>query len=258
MRRNLSFLVLPSLVVLAALAIVPVLGAFWQSCFYARTGEPARWAGFGNYTRFFRDDEARAALAFTLFFVGTSVTLELLAGLGMALVLSARFRGRGLVRAAVLVPWAIPAVVASWMSHPVWSKVAIILGDVWKTAPFTALLLLAGLQDIPEELYEAARVDGASAWRRFTHVTMPLLRPALLVALLFRTIDAFRVFDFVFVLTQGKLGTSVLQFLGYKAYFDQGDLGYGTAISTVVFGLVALVAVFYVKVLQTRLLEGTS
>ena len=279
MRRNLSFLVLPALLLLAALAVVPLLGAFWQSLFFETTGEPARWAGLGNYARFFRDGEARAALSFTLFFVGTSVTLELLAGLGIALVLSARFRGRGLVRAAVLVPWAIPAVVAawiwryvfddysgiltvlsgtSWLSDPAWSKVAIILGDVWKTTPFTALLLLAGLQDIPEELHEAARVDGASAWRRFTHVTLPLLRPALLVALLFRTIDAFRVFDLVFVLTQGKLGTSVLQFLGYKAYFDQGDLGYGTAISTVVFGMVAMVAVFYIKVVQTRLLEGAS
>jgi multiple sugar transport system permease protein len=279
MRRNLSFLVLPALLLLSVLAVVPVLGAFWQSLFYEKTGEPARWAGLGNYARFVRDDEAGAAFSFTLFFVGASVTLELVAGLAIALVLAARFRGRGLVRAAVLVPWAIPAVVGAWMwrylfddysglltvvsgtswlSSPVWSKVAIILGDVWKTTPFTALLLLAGLQDIPEELHEAARVDGASAWRRFTHVTLPLLRPALLVALLFRTIDAFRVFDLVFVLTQGKLGTSVLQFLGYKAYFDQGDLGYGTAISTVVFGLVALAAVFYVKVLQTRLLEGTS
>lgn len=279
MRRNLSFLVLPSLLLLAALAVVPVLGAFWQSLFDERMGQPARWAGLGNYARFFRDGEARAALSFTLVFVGASVTLELLVGLGMALALSSRFRGRGLVRAAVLVPWAIPAVVASWiwryafddysgimtvltgtswLSHPLWSKVAIILGDVWKTAPFTALLLLAGLQDIPEELHEAARVDGASTWRRFTHVTLPLLRPALLIALLFRTIDAFRVFDFVFVLTQGKLGTSVLQFLGYKAYFDQGDLGYGTAVSTVIFGLVVMVAVFYVKVLQTRLLEGAS
>jgi multiple sugar transport system permease protein len=279
MRRNLSFLVLPALVLLAGLAIVPVLGAFWQSLFHERTGEPARWAGLGNYARFFRDEEARGALAFTLFFVGASVTLELLAGLGIALVLSAHFRGRGLVRAAVLVPWAIPGVVASWiwryvfddysgiltvlsgtswLSHPVWSKVAIILGDVWKTTPFTALLLLAGLQEIPEELHEAARVDGASAWRRFTHVTLPLLRPALLLALLFRTIDAFRVFDFVFVLTQGKMGTSVLQFLGYKAFFDQGDLGYGSAISTIVFGMVALTAVFYLKVVRTRLMEGTS
>ena len=115
MRRNLSFLVLPSLLLLAVLAVAPVLGAFWQSLFDERMGEPARWAGLGNYARFFRDGEARAALSFTLFFVGTSVTLELLAGLGMALVLSARFRGRGLVRAAVLVPWAIPGVVASWI-----------------------------------------------------------------------------------------------------------------------------------------------
>src|SRR4051812_6569674 len=115
MGRNLFFLVLPALLLLAALAIVPVLGAFWQSLFDERMGEPARWVGFGNYARFFRDDEARGALAFTLFFVGASVTLELLTGLGMSLVLSASFRGRGLVRAAVLVPWAIPAVVGSWI-----------------------------------------------------------------------------------------------------------------------------------------------
>jgi multiple sugar transport system permease protein len=276
MRRNMAVLVLPALLVLVTLAVLPILGAIGQSFFHVTTREPARWVGLGNYVRLWRDDEVRAALYFTLFFVGTSVTLELGVGLGLALVMSARFRGRGLVRAAVLVPWAIPAVVAawiwrylfdddagvvtylsgvSWMADPFRSKVAIILGDLWKTAPFTALLLLAGLQDIPEELYEAARVDGASAWRRFVHVTLPLLRPALLLALLFRTIDAFRVFDIVFVLTHGKSGTDVLQYLGYKALFDQGDLGYGAAISTAVFGMIAVVAVFTIKLLRTRLLE---
>jgi multiple sugar transport system permease protein len=278
-RRNLAVLVLPALLVLTTLAVLPILGAIGESFFHATPGEPPRFVGLGNYVRLWQDGEARAALYFTLFFVGTSVTLELVVGLGIALVLSARFRGRGWVRAAVLVPWAIPSVVAawiwrylfddysglltylsnvSWIADPVWSKAVIILGDVWKTTPFTALILLAGLQEIPEDLYEAARVDGASAFRRFRRVTLPLLKPVLLVALLFRTIDAFRVFDLVYVMTQGKSGTDVLQYLGYKALFDQGDQGYGTAVSTTVFGLIALVAVFTVKLLRTRLLEKAS
>jgi multiple sugar transport system permease protein len=203
--------------------------------------------------------------------------LELLLGLGAALVLHSQFRGRGLVRASVLVPWAIPTVVASWIwrfifddysgimtyaadlswfADPFWARTIIILADVWKTMPFTALLILAGLQAIPDDLNEAARVDGAGPWRRFVAITLPLLRPAILVALLFRTMDAFRVFDLVFVMTRGKSGTAVLQFLGYKALFDQEDYGRGAAISAVVFLLIAAMTVFYVRSVPSRLLEA--
>ena len=279
MKRLGPVLAAPALLTLAALALLPIAGALWQSLFHETAREPARWAGLENYARLARDPEARSAFFFTLVFVGASVSLELILGLATATVLHARFRGRGLVRAAVLLPWAIPTVVASriwryifddysgvmthlsgvsWFADPFWAKAIIILADVWKTMPFTALLLLAGLQAIPGELYEAARVDGAGPWKRFTEITLPLLRPAILVALLFRTMDAFRVFDIVFVMTRGKEGTGVLQFLGYKALFDQGDYGYGTAISTVVFLLIAVMSVFYVRSVPSPLLEART
>jgi trehalose/maltose transport system permease protein len=276
-RKLAWWLATPALATLVALSLVPIVGALWQSFFHETAREPARWVGLENYARLARDPEVRNSLLFTLQFVGTSVVLELLIGLAVALVLHARFRGRAWVRAAVLVPWAIPTVVASWIwryifddysgvmtyvsdvswfADPFWAKTIIILADVWKTMPFTALLILAGLQTIPDELTEAARVDGAGPWKRFKDITLPLLRPALLVALLFRTIDAFRVFDLVFVMTRGKSGTSVLQFQGYKALFDQQDYGTGAAISAVVFLLIATMSVFYVKSVPTRLMEA--
>jgi trehalose/maltose transport system permease protein len=276
-RRLGPWLMAPALLVLVLLAVVPIVGALWQSLFHETAREPARWAGLENYARLARDPEARNSLLFTLQFVGTSVVLELLFGLATALVLHARFRGRAWVRASVLIPWAIPTVVASWIwryifddysgvmtyvsdvswfASPFWARTIIILADVWKTMPFTALLILAGLQTVPDELIEAARIDGAGPWRRFKEITLPLLRPAILVALLFRTIDAFRVFDLVFVMTRGKSGTSVLQYQGYKALFDQQDYGMGTAISAVVFLLVATMSVIYVRTVPSRLMEA--
>jgi len=206
-------------------------------------------------------------------------------GLGIALVIHEHFKGRGWVRAAVLIPWAIPTVVASqmwrfifndqyglanlllfgdhvanylpWLAHPGFAFSAIVLADVWKTSSFAALLLLAGLQIIPEDTYDAARIDGATAWQRFWHITLPLLKPALLTALLFRTIDAFRVFDLVFVMTQGGSGdaTQVIQFYGYKTLFTEGRVGYGTTISITVFLTIFILSMFYVKTVGSRLLE---
>ena len=191
----------------------------------------------------------------TLIFVTASVSCEMILGLLIALIINRSFRGRGLFRAAVLIPWAIPTVVASqmwrfinndyygllnyilfgstlaayraWLADPLFAMGAMIAADVWKTSAFAALILLAGLQTIPEELYEAARMDGATAWQRFTRITLPLLMPAFLIALLFRTMDAFRVFDLVFVMTQGGPAdsTDVLQFYGYKKMFAEGFLG---------------------------------
>jgi len=274
-------LVAPAVLFLAAFALIPIGGAIVQSLFRESAQEPASFAGASNYFRLAREPEAADTLRYTLLFVGWSVTLEIVLGIGLALLIHRTFRGRGLVRAAVLVPWALPTVVASmawryvfddrygianfllfgndlgayrsWLADPVTAQGLIVLADVWKTAPFTALLVLAGLQAIPDELYEAARIDGAGALRRFWTITLPLLRPAILVALLFRTMDAFRVFDLVYVLTQGKEGTSVLQFFGYKVLFGRQDYGFGSAISCVVFLLIALVAVFYVRAMGSRL-----
>jgi multiple sugar transport system permease protein len=144
-----------------------------------------------------------------------------------------------------------------WLAQPGTALLAIIAADVWKTSSFAALLILAGLQVIPEELYEAAKVDGATVWQRFRHITWPLIRPALLVALLFRTIDAFRVFDLAFVMTQGGPAdaTNVLQLYGYKKMFVEGWMGYGSAVSVCIFVVVLILSITYVRTVGRRMLE---
>jgi ABC-type sugar transport system permease subunit len=195
-------------------------------------------------------------------FAAVSVALELAAGLALALVLDRAFRGRGAVRALALVPWAVPTVVAAlvWrflfepsgaLLHPLWAWVPIVLADVWKTTPFVALLLLAGLQNIDPRLYEAAELDGASAWQRLVHVTLPLLTPAILVALVFRTLDAFRVFDLVYVLTAGGPGTATepIALLTFSTLLERLRFGQGAALSVIVFAVAFGLALIYVRLL---------
>jgi ABC-type sugar transport system permease subunit len=192
------------------------------------------------------------------------------------------FPGRGLVRTAVLVPWAIPTVVSSriwqwmyndqfgvindillklqiinqsnaWLGNPNTAMWSIIITDTWKTIPFMALLLLAGLQTIPPELYEAAAIDGASSWQRFWHLTLPLLKPAILVSLIFRTLDAFRVYDVVFVMTHGASGTETLAVLNQRVLFSFLDFGYGSAISVIIFLIIFIFSIIYIKMLGLKL-----
>jgi ABC-type sugar transport system permease subunit len=240
--------------------------------------------GLENYQEAFRDPRFWGALGHTAFFAVTSVGLELVIGLGLALALNRAFRGRGLVRAAVLIPWAIPTVVSAllwrfmfegqsgivntmlvslgilrepivWFIQPVAAWVPVILADVWKTTPFVALLLLAGLQNIDASLYEAARIDGASPWRQFRHVTLPLLKPAILVALIFRTLDAFRVFDLIYALTGGGPGTSTepIALYTFNALLQNLQFGYGSALSIIVFGVTFALALLYIKFLGAEL-----
>ena len=225
-------LVLPTLLVVVLVAGYPLAQVFYWSFFKADIAfvEPPEFVGLENYAYLFQDPDFRQALWNTLKFTVVSVSLETVLGLAIALIIHSNFRGRGLVRTAILIPWAIPTVVSAkmwqWMLNDVYGvinvlgvklgllsqKVAflarpelllpsIIAVDVWKTTPFMALLLLAGLQMIPEELYEAASIDGASRWQQFWSITLPLLTPALVVALIFRTLDALRVFDVVFVMS---------------------------------------------------------
>jgi multiple sugar transport system permease protein len=246
------------------------------------------FVGLENFKELLRDPVARHSLGVTAIFVATTTFFELLLGLLLALLMHTRFPSRGALRACVLVPWAVPTVVAAqmwrfmfndaygminyvffgtdtaryipWLALPQGALLAIIVADIWKTSSFAALLILAGLQVIPEELYDAARVDGAGVWRRFWHITWPLIRPALLVALLFRTIDAFRVFDLAFVMTQGGPAdaTNVLQLYGYKKMFVEGSMGYGSAISVAVFLMVLGLAILYVRLLGRRMLEAQA
>jgi len=290
--HRLAFLfLLPSIVFVGLFTLFPIFESFRLSFYRMILTLPwlgQKWVGWENYTDLWTDPVAIQSLTTTLIFVAVTIPLELLFGLGMALVMNEVFRGRGLLRAVVLIPWAIPTVVSSqmWrfifndryglfnfvlfgddtaryfapMADPQLALVAIMVAEVWKTTPFPALIILAGLQTIPDELYEAASIDGATAWQKFRHLTLPLIRPALLLALLFRTIDALRVFDLVFVMTQGGPAdaTNVLQFYGYKKTFAEGMVGYGSTIAVAVFLLSLTVALVYLRVLKaSQLQEGT-
>jgi ABC-type sugar transport system permease subunit len=279
-------LMAPALALLAAVAIVPLAATAWESLHrhdlrLPWLGQP--FVGFANYAAAFADERFLTSLRQTLAFVAVSVTLEIALGLALALTLDSLRRGRALARVVVLLPWALPTVVAAlvwrfmfdgesglvnalaatvglegsrldWFSHQYAAWVPIVLGDVWKTTPFVALLLLAGLQTIDAALHDAARLDGAGAWRRFTHITLPLLRPALLVALVFRTLDAFRVFDLVYVLTGGGPGTAteVISLTAFTALFQDLRFGYGSALSVIVFAGSFVLALVYVRVISRR------
>ena len=206
----------------------------------------------------------------TLIFTAVSVSLELVIGLAMAMAMHAAFRGQGLLRTVILVPWAILTVVTGFMwrsifespqglvntifgGDTVWlgqephALIVIIFADVWKTAPFMALLILAGLQTIPGEIYEAAKVDGAKTWQRFTKITVPLLIPAILVALIFRTLDALRIFDLPYVLTKGANGTNTLSLLSQQTFAENRIYGLGSAYAILTFITVMIVAFIYIR-----------
>lgn len=242
---------------------------------------PVTFQGLDNYTRIIlEDDRYHNALRVTGTIGVTSLTAELLLGMIIALVINREFRARGIVRAAILVPWALTTVVAArmwqiiyqadygvfnrilkdlglidtykpWIASPDFALWAMIGADVWKTTPFVALLLLAGLQLIPTDIYEAARVDGASAWQGFWQITLPLLRPTILVALLFRLIDVFRMFDLPFVLTGGGPGqqTETLTLYTYRTLFQNLQFGTGSALAGMTFLIVAITCFFFIKVL---------
>jgi multiple sugar transport system permease protein len=244
------------------------------------------FVGFKYYLEFARDGRLWDALGNTAFFTAVSVFLELVFGMAIALLINRAFFGRGVVRAAVLVPWAIPTVisalmwkfmfdgqngiVAKWfeiigivpdmgelLTTKAGSMFAVIFADVWKTTPFMALLLLAGLQTIPSSLYEAANVDGASKVQQFFHITLPLMKSTILVALLFRTLDAFRIFDLIYVLTGGgpANSTETITIYAYKTMFAQMDFGRGSALSVVVFLCVAIISILFVRWLGTDLIS---
>ena len=278
-----TLFILPSMVFAAVFSVYPIFESFRFSFYRQILTLPwlgQKMVGWENYQDILSDPVALQSLRTTLLFVAVTIPLELLLGLGMALIINEAFRGRALMRAVVLIPWAIPTVVSSQMwrfifndryglfnfilfggatnhylaplADPEQAKLAIMAAEIWKTTPFVALLLLAGLQTIPDDLYEAASIDGARPWRKFVSVTLPLLVPALLLALLFRTIDALRVFDLVFVMTQGGPAdaTNVLQFYGYKKTFAEGMLGYGSAIAVTVFLLSLILSSLYIRMLK--------
>jgi multiple sugar transport system permease protein len=273
--RLAKLMVAPSIILIAVVAAWPIIYAVWLSLheYSVRVAGLSRWAGpigLRNYDNAISNPEWRAALEHTLIFTVSSVALELVIGLGMALAMHTAFRGQSLLRTTVLVPWAVLTVVTAvmwrtmfvspygfvntilgtktvWLGSEPQALIVIILADVWKTAPFMALLILAGLQVIPGEVYEAAEVDGASTWQRFTRITLPLLTPAILVALIFRTLDALRIFDLPFVLTQGQNGTSTLSTIAQEAFATNRLYGLGSAMAVLTFIIVMIVSFSYIR-----------
>jgi multiple sugar transport system permease protein len=277
--RRLAWAMLsPSMIVIALVAAYPIGYAIWLSLneYSVRVPGLSRFAGFDNYTEAFSSPEFWQAVLITFLFTAISVSLELLVGLGMALAMHEAFRGRGILRTVVLVPWAVLTVVSAitwrtifepnlglapqvlsglglpgadvvWLGEEGYSLAVMILADVWKTAPFMALLLLAGLQVISDDVYDAAKVDGANTMQRFRRITLPLLAPAILVALIFRTLDALRIFDLPYVLTRGANNTTTLSLLAHQELTSNRLIGYGSALSILTFVIVMAVSFLYIR-----------
>ena len=306
-RRSAALLIAPTMVLLAIVIGYPIVRAMWMAFTADQRLDPATgmfveggWAGFSNFTHWLLQECPSMtggvvpcptgnlgsgfwnAVGVTFLFTGVTVVLETLLGLWFAVIMNRGFRGRGLVRAAILIPWAIPTAVTSklwkflfeadgainrifgtdilWTSGEWSSRFAIILADTWKTTPFMALLILAGLQLIPEDVYEAAKVDGAGTWQRFRSITLPLIRPALLVAILFRVMDALRMYDLPWIFTGGGGGrgdaTTTLSIL----VVNQIRQGFNSAaaLSTITFIIIFLVALLFIRVLGANVIGNVD
>ena len=263
----------PAAFVMLAVTAYPIGYAIYLSLQRYDLRFPAEktFVGFDNYLTVLGSvDLWWKAFGVTMLITVVSVTIELILGMAIAMVMHRSIFGRGLVRTAVLIPYGIVTVVAAYSWQYAWtpgtgylakllgpdsapltetipSLAIIILAEIWKTTPFMALLLLAGLSLVPNELLNAARVDGANAWQRLTKVMLPIMKPAILVALLFRTLDAFRIFDNIFILTQGSADTRSVSILNYDQLFTALNLGVGSAMSVLIFLAVALIAFLFIK-----------
>jgi trehalose/maltose transport system permease protein len=279
-QTRLAWLLLtPSLAVVALVALYPLAKTVYQSFtdqeFLGL--EPTKWVGLQNYRDLWHDTLFRNSIWETIKFSVITVTIEFALGLAIALVVNSNFKGRGIMRAVMLVPWAIPTVVAAqmwkwmlddtfgvindlgvrlhilshsraWISDPSTALASVCAVDIWKTTPFVALLLLAGLQVIPQDLYEAARVDGATVLQQFWKITLPLLKPAILVTLIFRTLDALRVFDVFYVFFGNRTDTQTMAIYDQSTIVGDGHVGYGSAVSVAIFLIIAIFVVIYVSV----------
>ena len=272
-QRKLAYLLItPAVILMLAVTAYPIVYALWLSLQRYNLASPAdtKFIGFENYQTILTDRYWWTAFFITLIITVISVAIEFVLGMALALVMHRTIFGKGLVRTAILIPYGIVTVAASYSWYYAWtpgtgylanllpdgsapltqqipSLAVIILAEVWKTTPFMALLLLAGLALVPEDLLKAAEVDGAGPWTRLVKVTLPLIKPAILVALVFRTLDAFRIFDNIYVLTGGANDTASVSILGYDNLFKAFNIGLGSAISVLVFISVAVIAIVYIK-----------
>ena len=272
-RRTAYYMILPALIIIVAIAFFPIMYSILLSVTSSTITGFGSFVGAENYIEMFQNEDFWEGLKNTVIFTVVSVALEFVIGLVIALAINRAFRGRGLVRAAVLVPWAFPTVISAVMfrlmfqdqigiinevanglgliSGPILSDTTLlligaILVDVWKTTPFMALLLLAGLQTIPGDIYEAARVDGANVMQRFFRITMPLLKGTILVAVLFRTLDAYRVYDLFWVMSGQQL-ESLSTFVFKSVRISQLLFAQGNAASVFIFVTAFLIALLFIK-----------
>lgn len=273
----------PALAVILLIALFPIAYTFWESLHLHDLRMPwqgHRFIGVTNYVEILGDGRFYGAILHTMAFTAVTVVLELVLGLVLALTLNRAFRWQGPCRATALLPWAIPTVVAAllwrflfddrfgltgalgvmpegfvWFTDPIAAWIPVILADVWKTTPFVSLLLLAGLQNIDDSFYEAARVDGASSWKQFLHITLPMIKPAILVALIFRTLDALRVFDLIYVMTGGGPGTSTepIALYTFTSLLQNLRFGFGSALSVIIFLVTLCLALVYIRLFGLRL-----
>jgi multiple sugar transport system permease protein len=271
--RRLAFLLIaPAVLLMLAVTAYPIGYAVWLSLqrYNLATPDDTSFVGLGNYITVLSDRYWWTAFVVTLAITVVSVTIEFVLGMVLALVMHRTIFGKGVVRTAILIPYGIVTVAASYSWYYAWtpgtgylanllpdgsaplteqipSLAIVVLAEVWKTTPFMALLLLAGLALVPQDLLNAAQVDGAGPWKRLVKVILPLIKPAILVALLFRTLDAFRIFDNIYVLTGGANETGSVSILGYDNLFKAFNIGLGSAISVLIFLSVAIIAFIYIK-----------
>ncbi|WP_448851276.1 carbohydrate ABC transporter permease [Corynebacterium sp. 335C] len=271
--RNLGlWLVAPSVILMLLVTAYPIAYAVWLSLqrYDLRFPEEREFVGFANYGAVLSSPYWWEALWVTVVITAVSVVIELILGMAIAMVMHRALFGRGIVRTVVLIPYGIVTVAAAYSWNYAWtpgtgylvnllpdgsaplteqwpSIFIIILAEVWKTTPFMALLLLAGLALVPDDVLKAAALDGAGFWQRLFKITLPLMKSSIIVALLFRTLDAFRVFDNIFILTKGNNGTGSVSILGYNNLFKAFNLGIGSAISVLIFICVAIIAFVFIK-----------
>jgi multiple sugar transport system permease protein len=278
-------LLLPSAIVIFGIILYPLLRTLYTSFFDVNSPFPGRYpfVGLGNYRRTFSDPEFWSATRRTAYFTGVSTLAELILGILVALLMNVQFRGRWLLRSLVVLPWALPTIVnatmwrwifnpsygalnalltqlhiiphyRSWLGSPLLALNMVIVADVWKNTPLAAFLFLAGLQSIPRDLYEAARVDGARPIRSFFSITLPLLTTTVLVILVVRTIEAFKVFDIIYVMTRGgpANGTQTVAYYAYLQAFSNQLFGYGAAIAYAIAVFILAFALFYVRLLRAE------
>jgi multiple sugar transport system permease protein len=281
-RKLAAMLIAPAAIVMLAVTVYPIVTTIVLSLQRADLRFPGanKWVGLDNYKAVLTAPVWWSSVAHTVIITVIAVAFQFLFGMLLALAMHRTLVARGLFRSVALIPYAIVAVVAAYSWNYAWSLsnggwiphvlglssdplsstfgnyVAVIITEIWKNTPFMALLLLAGLALVPDDLQEAAKVDGATAWQRFWRITFPLMKPAILVALLFRTLDEFRIFDVIYIFNQGAQGTESISMLNYSTLLDRLNLGLGSAVSVLLFLLVALIAFVFIKGLGAAATPG--